>query len=236
MRNRTKALLGVAGGLFAAWVGWGAYSTYSTERVPYETVESFDGVEVRRYPRTVLVETTADSSGAAFGRLFKYISGANESEDAVSMTAPVPTGGGSKIEMTAPVRMAKPGRIATSSGEDVSMTAPVRVARQGNSGDDGGPVTMAFYLPPEYTPGSAPTPTDPRVRLVVEPPRTLAVTSFSWYATDSRVARQEQQLLDALERHGIEPLDRPVLFGYNDPWTPPFMQRNEVAVEIEARE
>lgn len=226
MRNRTKALLGVAGGLFAAWVGWGAYITYTTERVPSETVSEFDGIEIRRYPRTVLVETTADSSSEAFARLFEYISGANEGEEAVSMTAPVETDSGSKIEMTAPVRMAQSG------GEEVSMTAPVRIAGTGEKGA----TTMAFYLPPEYTPGSAPTPTDPRVRLVVEPPRTLAVKSFSWYATEGRVARQETQLLDALETKGIEPMDRPILLGYNDPWTPPFMQRNEVAVEIEAWE
>ena len=227
MRNRTKALLGVAGGLFAAWVGWGAYVTYTTERVPAETVAEFDGVEIRRYPRSVLVETTADGSDEAFGRLFRYISGANESEAAVSTTAPVATRGGSKLEMTAPVRMERSG------GDSVSMTAPVRVSGRD---DETRPTTMAFYLPPEYTPGSAPTPTDPRVRLVVEPPRTLAVRSFSWYATENQVARERARLLDALSARAIEPLDRPLLLGYNDPWTPPFVQTNEVAVEVEYRD
>ena len=204
MRTRTKALLAGAGGLLAAWVGWGAYSRRTTERVPAETLAEFDGVEIRRYPRLVLAETTAKSEREAFGRLFRYISGENETGDEVAMTAPVATRG-AKLPMTAPVR---------------------------TTGDEG-EVTMAFYLPADYGPGDAPVPTNPAVRLAVEPPRTLAVTSFSWYATESRVETYRESLLDALDARGIEPRTRPTLLQYDDPWTPPFMRRNEVAVEVD---
>lgn len=227
MRTRTKTLLGAAGGLIAAWVGWGLYVDRTTERVPSETVESFDGGRLRRYPRTVLVETTAEDEAEAFGRLFRYIAGENEGDEAVVTTAPVATSAReSPIPTTPPIRTARKGRAE---GERVSMTAPVRTTPV----TDDGAVTMAFYLPAGYAPGSAPTPTDPRVRLVVEPPRTLAVQSFSWYATADRVERNLRRLRDALADRGVESRGRPTLLRYDDPWTPPFMRRNEVAVEVE---
>lgn len=226
MRTPTKALLATTGGLLGAWVGWGLYVDRTTERVPYETIESFDAVEIRRYPRTVLVETTAEDEGEAFGRLFRYISGENEADEAVAMTAPVATSARGVRPTTAPVRTASKGRA---DGEHVPMTAPVRTTPV----TDDGAVTMAFYLPAEYGPDRAPTPTDSRVRLVVEPPQTLAVRSFSWYATDDRVERNLRRLRDALSDSGVEVRGRPTLLRYDDPWTPPFMRHNEVAVEVE---
>jgi len=165
-----KILLGI-GGLLVLWIGWGVYVTRTTDRVPSETLDRFDGVEIRRYPRMVLVETTAQDARTAFGRLFRYISGANARDEDVGMTAPVAVRGTS-IPMTAPVR-----------------TGP----------DGGGDVTMAFFLPQTYTPEIAPTPTDADVRLAVESPRTVAVRRFSWYATDDeRVARNRERLLEQL--------------------------------------
>ena len=220
MRTIVKALFGSVAGLFALWIGWGAYVSRKTERVPYERIETIEGVELRRYPRTILVETTAPDRVTAFRRLFRYISGANEGGEEVAMTAPVATGG-EAIATTASVRTVRGG------GEAVSMTAPVRTDREGSA------VTMAFYLPPEYVPETAPQPTDPKVRLVVEPPRTVATRRFSWYATDARVGRERRKLLDVLADRGIELLGSPVLLQYNDPWTPPFMRRNEVEVLVE---
>lgn len=219
MRSTSKTAIGIVVGLLALWIGWGAYVTRTTDRVPYETVERLDGVELRRYPRAVLVETTATDPGTAFRRLFRYLRGANDGSETVAMTAPVATGG-ERGSTTPPVRTGR-------GGETVSMTAPVRTDRAGET------VTMAFYLPSSYAPETAPTPTDPDVRLVVEPPRTVAVSDFSWYATDARVARERRRLLDALADRGIEVRDTPVLLQYDDPWTPPFMRTNEVAVTVE---
>ncbi|AFO57054.1 heme-binding protein [Natrinema sp. J7-2] len=203
MRPIRTLLLG-AGGLLALWIGWGAYVSHTTERVPSETLARFDGVEVRRYPRTVRAETTAPDDRTAFRRLFCYLSGANARGEDVAMTAPV-----------------------TTRGESISMTAPVRT---GSESDD---VRMAFYLPSTYTPDTAPTPTESDVRLVVEPPRTTAVRRFSWYATDERVDRERSRLLEHLSQRGLETRGEPTLLQYNDPWTPPFMRTNEIEVALE---
>ncbi|MBV0924364.1 heme-binding protein [Halomicroarcula limicola] len=221
MTSRTRAALGTLAAALALWVGWGLYVTRSAERVPYETVERLDGVEIRHYPQTVLVETTAPSANAAFRRLFRYISGANEGNEGVEMTAPVETDEAT-VGMTAPVRI----------GTDISMTTPVRT--DGDDGEAGG-VRMAFYLPASYTPATAPVPTDPSVRLVVDPPRTAAVREFGWYATDGRVAREREALFETLAERGIETRGDPTLLQYNDPWTPPFMRRNEVEVTVDER-
>ena len=193
--------------LLAGWVAWGLYSTRSAESVPYERLRTLDGVELRRYPQTVLAETTAPDQRTAFRRLFRYISGANDGDESVSMTAPVETQRGESVAMTAPVR-------SDSGGADDEM------------------VQMSFYLPAEYTPDTAPEPADPEVGLLSEPSKTVAVKGFSWYAPAWRVARQERKLLSALETEGLEPQGDPTLLRYNDPWTPPFMRRNEVAIEV----
>lgn len=209
MNPITKAALAVGGLLFAGWVGWGVYSSRSAASVPYERLRRVDGVELRRYPQTVLVETTADDQYTAFGRLFRYLSGANRNNESISMTAPVETRDGRSISMTAPVRSAGTERAT-------------------------GGTRKAFYLPPDYDPDTAPAPTESGVELVVEPAKAVAVVRFSWYAPGWRVERWSRKLLATLDREGIEPLGEPSLLRYNDPWTPPFMRRNEVAVEIAA--
>lgn len=208
MNRSTKLALAAVGGLVAVAAARSTLAARGTERVPYETVDAFDGVELRRYPQTILVETTAESDRAAFGRLFRYISGGNEREEDVPMTAPVATDG---------------------TGESISMTAPVRTSEEADAD-----VTMAFYLPAEYSPETVPVPTDPRVRLVVEPARTVAVRTFSWWATDTRVERETDRLLGALAGRGVDPVAEPTLLRYDAPWTPPFLRTNEVAVTVEA--
>ena len=57
-----------------------------TEIQPYEVIKAIDSAEIRFYPSATLVQT---SGGNNFGKLFRYISGSNESEEKIAMTAPV---------------------------------------------------------------------------------------------------------------------------------------------------
>ncbi|MFD1514252.1 SOUL family heme-binding protein [Halomarina rubra] len=227
MVRTTTVATGIVGGLFAAAGGWTLYQRATTEQVPYAVVETIDGVELRRYPETVLVETIASSENEAFRRLFRYISGANEGARDVEMTAPVETdrGTGESIAMTAPVEVER-GSGSASLGTDVSMTAPVEAERR----EDG--VRMAFYLPASYDGESAPRPSDTSVELSVVPERTLAVRRFSWRATDARVDRESRALLDTLTAADVTVTGDPFFMGYDAPWTLPPLRRNEVAVEV----
>ncbi|MFB6171500.1 MAG: heme-binding protein [Haloarculaceae archaeon] len=202
MVRRSTLALGAAGALLAGWLAWGAYARSTTDRVPYATVGQVDGVDLRRYPRTVTAETTAPGEREAFARLYRYLTGANETSEELAMTAPVAT------------------RAA------IPMTAPVETT------DADGDVRMAFYLPEEYDYDSAPRPTDPAVAVVEHPGRTVAVRSFSGYATDGRVERMERALLSTLADAAVEVVGEPFLLRYDAPWTPPFLRTNEVAVEV----
>ncbi|MEY7850147.1 heme-binding protein [Natrarchaeobius sp. A-rgal3] len=223
MVRNSAIVAGVAGSALAAAGVWTLYQRYTTETVPYTVVAHVGDVELRRYPEQAVVETTASSDNAAFGRLFRYLSGANDGGEELSMTAPVEVGDpGTSTEMTAPVEVGPIGRA-------IPMTAPVETSR-GRGGDE---VRMAFYLPPEYDANSAPRPTSDDVAVLEIPERTLAVGGFSWRPTDTRVARETEQLLETLETAGVPLAGKPFFMGYDAPWALPFLRRNEVAVEVE---
>ena len=112
--------------------------------------------------------------------------------------------------------------------QTIAMTAPVQETLQ-----DSLP-TMAFTMPGKYDIDELPAPEDDRVVIVDVPERTLAVIRFSGWATRGKIARNSMKLLQTLEQNGIEPVSGTTLNQYNPPWTPPFLRRNEISVEIPA--
>jgi hypothetical protein len=120
--------------------------------------------------------------------------------------------GGSKISMTAPVI----------TPERIDMTAPVI--------SGGG--SMSFVVPSKYTVESVPVPNDGRVRIHEVPERKLAVMRFRGWAREKSVEKQRARLLSVLQRNGVETVGAPFLMRYNSPWTPGFMRRNEIGIEI----
>ena len=84
----TIAIL-VISGVFA----WNTVARAAYESAEYKVVTSDGKFEVREYPDLMLVATTTklDSQGrdGSFMKLFRYISGANESDKKISMTTPV---------------------------------------------------------------------------------------------------------------------------------------------------
>lgn len=222
MVRRSTVALGVAGAVVAAVNVWNRYQRYTTETVPYTPVARVGDVELRRYPPTVLAETVASSDREAFGRLFRYLTGANDGDEELPMTAPVEvTGRG--FQLREPTHADGERR-----GSSISMVLP---AETNTSRGEGG-VRMAFYLPAAYDVDSAPRPTEDGVDLVAVPERTLAVRRFSWRPTDRRVARERDRLLETLERAAVPVTGRPFFLGYDAPGTLPFVRRNEVAVEV----
>jgi hypothetical protein len=90
---------------------FGVRSFYDQPR--YAVIETLDrGVEIRAYEGRVAVETDArgQGDGEAFGRLFRYITGANRAGDRIAMTAPVEAGG-QRIAMTVPVEQGTGGMM-----------------------------------------------------------------------------------------------------------------------------
>lgn len=83
------------------------------EQPRYTVTERLDrGVEIRAYEPRLAVETDARGlgDGEAFGRLFRYITGANRGSDRIAMTAPVETAG-RRVAMTASVEQGAGGTM-----------------------------------------------------------------------------------------------------------------------------
>jgi hypothetical protein len=218
---RIRTVAGGLAGLVAAAGAWTLYQRSTTDTVPYTTVAQVDDAELRRYPPSVAVETVAPARSQAFRRLFRYISGANESDAEISMTAPVEVAG--RDAASAGERAAGGG-----GGRKIPMTAPVEAAETETG------VRMAFFLPAEYDYESAPRPTDDAVDLVAIPERTLAVRRFRWRPTDERIAREADRLTATLERAGVSISGDPFFMGYDGPGALPVLRRNEVAVVVDA--
>ena len=103
----------------------------------------------------------------------------------------------------------------------VAMTAPVITDEK-----------MSFILPAGMSPEEAPTPDGQAIDFSTVPARQLATLQFSWWTTPERVQAKTNALLEVLKGHDVETRGRPFLMRYNDPWTPPFLRRNEVAIEV----
>ncbi len=110
--------------------------------------------------------------------------------------------------------------------ESIAMTAPVVVTAEGDS------QTISFGMPRSVTLETLPTPNDSRVRMVMILAKKYAVRQFSWYCSDARVKQMQEKLLAVVTRDGMTMQGSPVYAGYNAPWTPPWMMRHEVMVEI----
>ena len=120
-----------------------------------------------------------------------------------------------KVKMTAPVV-----------SQEIKMTAPV-------FSDFSGSGYMAFVLPSEFSPETTPEPLDSRVKIEEVPARLVAVLRFSGSWSEAHFEEKTKELLDELENEKIETKGGVFTMLYNPPFTPSFLRRNEVAIEVE---
>lgn len=198
--------------MLALW----ATSAMAIEEPEYVVLYESDDYEIRRYAPYNVAETVVDgdfrsSGGRAFRILAGYIFGDNRQSEKMKMTAPVesrPADAGVRMNMTAPVTS------AAADGEDDAYV-------------------YGFVMERRYDFDELPEPTDARVELRQVPARTMAVHRYSGFWSKSNYEQNEQELLDALEADDVNVIGRPLLARYNGPFTPFFMRRNEVLVEVE---
>ncbi len=200
--------------IIALWSVWGFFGS-RVEQTNYQVVKKTKDYEIREYPAHIVAQTTVQGSyGESMGKGFRivagYIFGGNTKKESIAMTAPV---------------VAEKGEVKKVS-ESIAMTAPVVATTEGDS------QTISFSMPRSYTMEKLPTPNDSRVKIVMIPAKKYAVLQFSWYRSDARIKSRQKKLLSLLTRDGIVSQGSTAYAGYNAPWTPPWMTRNEVLVEI----
>lgn len=201
--------------ILIVWTLYGVLVSMSVSQADYDVLNTLeDGVEIRAYPQEIWATTVADDQNSAFSPLFRYISGANEKSEKIEMTAPVVT------------TASPPAGNDSSKGEKIEMTAPV-VTMNTEEG-----MFMAFIMPQRFDMQSIPRPSSSLVKLKLVEPRKLAVIRFSGYMSQGSYEKNLNLLREALKDEGISTVGEPQLMQYNDPWTPPFSRRNEIALQV----
>jgi effector-binding domain-containing protein len=196
----------------ALWSVWGFFGS-RVEQTDYIVVKKVPDYEIRQYPAHIVAQTTVKGSyeksmSDGFRILAGYIFGGNTKKESIAMTAPVV----SKKEEVKRV------------SESIAMTAPVMATAEGDS------QIITFSMPRSYSIETLPTPNDQRVKIVMIPAKKYAVRQFSWYRSSARVKHMQEKLISALARDKVVTNGVASYAGYNAPWTPPWMNHNEVLV------
>lgn len=196
MRNPLLYLsvaLGV--GLFAA-MGWSITARAHYETAQYEVLEKDGRIEIRQYPDLMLVsvdgETEASGPDGSFMKLFRYISGANATEQ--------------KISMTTPVFM--------------------------EEGQESSPGKMGFVLPQEVAAVGIPEPKASEVKIRKRSGGRFAVIRFAGKLDSATAKDKEAELRKWLAAKGMDAEEFAESAGYDAPFTPGILRRNEVLVRL----
>lgn len=175
-----------------------------TEKARFQVLEASGTFEIRSYPRMVVATVDGEGENERFYKLFRFISGQNDADGHLPMTAPV--------IMNKKVR-----------SERLAMTAPV-IEEEGR---------MSFIMPVGYDENDLPKPLDPDIRIEVVPPRKVAVLRFRGNARDDEIEKMKQTVLTMVRDRGLVAKGEPFEMYYNGPWTPGMLRHNEVAIEVE---
>ena len=194
--------------VFLAAIVWSLVAS-NVETPDYE-IRAKDGeIEVRQYDSMIVAEAKVEGEreqaiGRGFRIIANYIFGNNLASEKVAMTAPV----------------------TQQPSEQIAMTAPVTQQPDGNLWK------VRFVMPSQYTMETLPKPVSPDVDLIAVPSKRFAAIRFSGFADQGALDRHTGQLQDYMEQQSLSPKSAPTFAFYNDPWTLPFMRRNEVMIEI----
>jgi hypothetical protein len=173
------------------------------QTVKYEVARKLGKVEIRRYPK-IIVAKVSNYESDSFGLLFRFISGNNRQKEKVKMTAPV---------------------VSQDISQEIKMTSPVlsEFANQGY---------MAFVMPSEFDLETTPLPVDSRVKIEEIPSRLVAVLRFSGSWSEAHFEEKTKELLQELANAKVKTSGSVFTMLYNPPFTPSFLRRNEVAIEV----
>ncbi len=186
-------------------------SAAAQETPDHEVIVKDGKFEIRAYEPKILAEVEVTGSmrqagNSGFEPLAGYIFGDNTARTKIDMTAPVTRTPSQKIDMTAPVTQ-------TPSGEDSWI--------------------VSFVMPDKWTMDTLPVPNNEDVTLREVPGEMLATVRFSGAGRMETQIEQREALTDWIDEQGYE-ITGPVRYaGYDAPWKPAPLKRNEVMFPVE---
>jgi len=189
--------------LLVGYVGWKFTSRQAYESAQYTVVMSEGGFEVRDYAELMLVSTGMQFSSQGSDGSFSRL-----------------------------FRY-----ISGDNGEQqkVAMTIPVFMQR-GNIRSDGSakqPGQMAFVVPRQVAKTGAPVPGNAQVSLRQRSSGKFAVLRFAGRMEDILLDEQESHLRAWMEQQNLKAAGPVEYAGYDPPWTPGFLRRNEILIRVE---
>jgi hypothetical protein len=200
--------------LIILWILYGYFSIRNIEKPSYTTTKTIEStIEIRKYEPMIIAEATVNGPydkaiNNGFRIIADYIFGNNTSDTPISMTSPV---------VQEPKKQS--GKIA--------MTTPVL-----QEATDNDQFTISFVMPSEYSMKTIPKPNTEKITLREVPSRTLGVIQFSGLWTSGKAKKYTETLRKSLEGNGYTPQSKVEFARYNPPWTPPWMRRNEIWIEL----
>ena len=188
--------LGIAIAFTVVFFGWKITARSAYESAEYTVVESDSPFEIREYPDLLMATTNmkfkAQGNDGSFMRLFRYISGANDTEQKVAMTTPV--------------------FMETETGNKKSQ--------------------MAFVLPQKVAEKRVPEPSSEKVQIQKRVGGRFAVIRFKGRINSQSVAKAEESLRKWMKNKGLIGIGDIESAGYDPPWTPGPLRRNEVLIRL----
>ena len=180
-----------------AFFGWKFTARSAYESAEYTVFESEGPFEIREYPDLMMATTNmqfeSQDDDGSFMRLFRYISGANDSEQKVAMTIPV-------------------------------------FMESEDRGDQG---QMGFVIPKKVTEKRVPEPSNDNVQILRRIGGRFAVVRFSGKTNSESFAKFEEELRKWMNERGLNDAADAEYAGYDPPWTPGPLRRNEILIRLE---
>ena len=188
--------LGIAIAFAVVFFGWKITARSAYESAEYTVVESDSPFEIREYPDLLMATTNmkfkSQGNDGSFMRLFRYISGANDTEQKVAMTTPV--------------------FMETETGNKNSQ--------------------MAFVLPQKVAEKRVPEPSNEKVQIQKRVGGRFAVIRFKGRINSQSVTKAEESLRKWMKNKGLIGIGDIESAGYDPPWTPGPLRRNEVLIRL----
>jgi hypothetical protein len=111
--------------------------------------------------------------------------------------------------------------------ESISMTIPVMQKSSGNN-----KWSVSFVVPKKFDLKNVPQPDNANIQIKNNSDLKVIAITFSGLFSDGNIEENETKLRNYIKEKGIK-IEEPAIYaGYNAPWTPWFLKRNEVMFKL----
>jgi len=191
------------------------FTATAVDEPPHDVILKDGQFELRQYQPLLVAEVVSagnmrKAGNKGFRSLADFIFGNNRPAENIAMTAPV-------------------SRTKTNT-EKIKMTAPVtRVENKDNSW------TVTFVMPSKWRKDNLPQPNNPDISIREVAAELVASIRFSGRGSESRHNKKQDLLQQWITEQGYVAVGEARYAGYDAPWVPWPMRRNEVMIPVVKR-